>query len=69
MGLTFVVAPTAGTVLYGAWTPLPIIIGAAIMATVTLFVLLHPRLRCIPTPLEGDATNSDVPTQDAGHDR
>ena len=68
MGLTFVVAPTAGTVLYGAWTPLPIIIGAAIMAIVTLFVLLHPRFRRIPMPPEGDATNSDVPTQDAGHD-
>jgi len=39
------------------------------VAPITLFVLLHPRLRRIPTPLEGDATNSDVPTQDAGHDR
>ncbi|MGO3314405.1 MAG: MFS transporter [Brachybacterium tyrofermentans] len=69
MGLTFVVAPTAGTVLYGVWTSLPIIVGAAIMAIVSVFVLLHPRFRRIPTPPEGDATNSDVPTQDAGHER
>lgn len=65
MGLTFVIAPTAGTVLYGAWHPLPIIIGAAIMAIVTLFVLLHPRFRRIPTPSQGDATSPNLPTQDA----
>ena len=42
-GLTFVVAPTAGTALYGAGTSLPIIVGAIIMAIVTGFVFVHPR--------------------------
>jgi len=44
-GLTFVVAPTLSTALYGVWPPLPIIIGTAIMALVTAFVLAHPRFR------------------------
>lgn len=44
-GLTFVVAPTAGTILYALWAPLPIITGAAIMALVAAFVFIHPRLR------------------------
>ncbi|MFK0242446.1 MFS transporter [Microbacterium sp. NPDC090281] len=44
-GLTFVVAPTLGTALYGVWPALPIIIGAVIMGLVTLFVWLHPRFR------------------------
>lgn len=48
-GLTFVVAPTASTVLYGVWEPLPIIIGTAVMALVVCFVLLHPRFRPTPT--------------------
>lgn len=51
-GLTFVIAPTLGTALYGVWAPLPIILGAAIMALVTLFVWLHPRFRRLPV---GDA--------------
>ncbi|MDR2257499.1 MAG: MFS transporter [Arthrobacter sp.] len=42
-GLTFVIAPTAGTVLYGAWAQLPIIVGALIMVFVTIFVFVHPR--------------------------
>lgn len=44
-GLTFVVAPTAGTVLYGLWPPLPIVVGAAITTTVAGFVFAHPRFR------------------------
>lgn len=44
-GLTFVVAPTLGTTLYGVWPALPIIIGAVIMALVTVFVWAHPRFR------------------------
>lgn len=44
-GLTFVITPTASTVLYGLWPPLPIIVGAAVMAVVFLFTLLHPRFR------------------------
>ncbi|PRB10825.1 MFS transporter [Microbacterium sp. MYb62] len=44
-GLTFVVAPTLGTTLYGVWPTLPIIIGAAIMMLVTVFVWAHPRFR------------------------
>ncbi|SJM61073.1 MFS transporter [Gulosibacter sp. 10] len=44
-GLTFVVAPTASTALYGLWPPLPILVGAVLMGMVALFVLLHPRFR------------------------
>lgn len=44
-GLTFVVAPTASTALYGLWQPLPIVLGAAIMGLVVCFVLVHPRFR------------------------
>ncbi|MDQ0642025.1 MFS transporter [Microbacterium murale] len=44
-GLTFVIAPTAGTALYGLWAPLPVITAAAIMLIVTVFVLTHPRFR------------------------
>ncbi|MFT4167382.1 MAG: MFS transporter [Microlunatus sp.] len=44
-GLTFVVAPTAGTALYGLGVLLPIIAGAAIMAVVVVFVFGHPRFR------------------------
>ena len=44
-GLTFVVAPTASTALYSIWPPLPIIVGAAVMACVVILVLLHPRFR------------------------
>jgi len=44
-GLTFVIAPTLGTALYGVWPPLPIMLGAMVMAAVAAFVLLHPRFR------------------------
>ncbi len=44
-GLTFVIAPTLGTALYGVWMSLPIILGAAVMAVVAVFVLVHPRFR------------------------
>ncbi|MGL5927397.1 MAG: MFS transporter [Dermatophilaceae bacterium] len=44
-GMTFIIAPTASTLLYGMWAPLPIVIGTAIMALVFVFVLLHPRFR------------------------
>ncbi|ALJ19790.1 MFS transporter [Microbacterium sp. No. 7] len=49
-GLTFVVAPTLSTALYGVWAPLPIIIGGVIMAIVAVFVLAHPRFRRPPAP-------------------
>ncbi|BAU96587.1 major facilitator transporter [Corynebacterium suranareeae] len=42
-GLTFIIAPTASTLLYGTWQPLPIVVGTAIMALVALFVMIHPR--------------------------
>lgn len=44
-GLTFVVAPTVSTALYGVWEPLPVIVGAAVMAAVWVFVMVHPRFR------------------------
>lgn len=47
-GLTFVVAPTASTLLYGVAPFLPMAVAAVIMATVTLFVFAHPRFRHEP---------------------
>ena len=44
-GLTFVVAPTVSTALYGIWHPLPVILGTVIMAGVFGFVCVHPRFR------------------------
>lgn len=44
-GLTFVLAPTLATVLYGQWSLLPIILGTVVMGLVLMFVLLHPRFR------------------------
>ena len=57
-GLTFVVAPAASTALYGIWPPLPIIIGAAIMVLVSLFVLTHPRFRHL-APLQEETSTSE----------
>lgn len=51
-GLTFVISPTASTALYSIWAPLPIIVGAALMALVVLLVLLHPRFRDFTPHLE-----------------
>ncbi|OLM17832.1 MULTISPECIES: MFS transporter [unclassified Pseudonocardia] len=56
-GLTFVIAPTAGTGLYGIWPPLPVLVGAAVMAAVTAFVLLHPRFRRVPAVPAADVAN------------
>lgn len=44
-GLTFIIAPTASTLLYGAWAPLPIIIGATVMGLVALFTLTYHEFR------------------------
>lgn len=55
-GLTFVVAPTAGTALYGLSPSLPIIAGTVIMASVTVFVLVHPRFRRLSA--DSDRTSS-----------
>ena len=44
-GLTFVIAPTASTALYGVWAPLPVLVGSVVMAVVVTFVLTHPRFR------------------------
>lgn len=44
-GLTFVIAPTLGTALYGVWPLLPVILGTVVMAIVAAFVLMHPRFR------------------------
>jgi MFS family permease len=46
-GMTFVIAPVAGTTLYGVWPALPVIVGAGIMMIVAVFVLVHPRLRSV----------------------
>lgn len=47
-GLTFVIAPTAGTALYALWPPLPILVSTAVMLVVVGFVTLHPALRRRP---------------------
>lgn len=47
-GLTFVIAPAAGTALYGVASVLPLIAGAVMMALILLFVWLHPRFRRVP---------------------
>ncbi|MBO1902985.1 MFS transporter [Leucobacter weissii] len=67
-GLTFVVAPTASTALYGLWPPLPIIVGGAIMAAVAVFVLLHPRFRAVARPQaeRGDAAFDGTVESDEG---
>lgn len=44
-GLTFVIAPTASTALYGLWAPLPVLAGAVIMASIAAFVFVSPRFR------------------------
>lgn len=44
-GLTFVVAPTLSTALYGVWGPLPVLIGAALLAVVVAFTGAHPAFR------------------------
>lgn len=59
-GLTFVVAPTAGTALYGLWPPLPIIAGTAIMGIVAVFVLVHPRFRRLPAEPAGADPGADA---------
>lgn len=65
MGLTFVIAPTAGTVLYGVWAPLPVIVGAAVMAVVTGFVLSHRRFRRIPpAPAQQPSTGGSPADQE-----
>lgn len=46
-GLTFVIAPTAATALYGVSAALPVMIGAMIMLLVAVFVWLHPRFRAM----------------------
>ncbi|WP_017600980.1 MFS transporter [Nocardiopsis lucentensis] len=54
-GLTFVIAPTAGTALYGVWGPLPVIVGTVIMALVAVFVTAHPRFRRFAAATVGSA--------------
>ncbi|MGO1532405.1 MFS transporter [Micrococcaceae sp. AOP34-BR2-30] len=57
-GLTFVIAPTAGTALYSAWAPLPVIVAAIIMAAVTTFVLTHPRFTRPSRPNHPDESSA-----------
>lgn len=59
MGLTFVVAPTASTALYGAWPVLPVIVAAVIMGLVAAFLLLHPRFR-VASPVSEEQAREDV---------
>ncbi|WP_341728956.1 MFS transporter [Brooklawnia sp.] len=47
-GLTFVLAPTIGTVTYGIGHVLPVVIGAVVMGLVVCFVWMHPAVRQRP---------------------
>lgn len=44
-GLTFIIAPTAGTALYAAGATFPFIVGAGLTAIVIVHVFTHPQLR------------------------
>lgn len=44
-GLTYVMAPTLGTALYGVAPLAPILVSCALMAMVAVFVWTHPRLK------------------------
>lgn len=50
--LTFVVAPVAGTALYGLSPELPVLVAAVACALAALFVRLHPALRPSPTRVD-----------------
>lgn len=58
-GLTFVIAPTASTALYAVSPLLPVIVGAAILALVLGFVLIHTRFRALPA--EAPTTSGHEP--------
>lgn len=61
-GLTFVIAPTAGTALYAVWPLLPVIIGGTILLAVFVLVLVHRRFRTLPhTPAVDASQTSDAP--------
>lgn len=47
--LTFIIAPTLATALYGVWAPLPMLVAAGFMATVIVFLWTHPRFKRAPT--------------------
>ncbi|MCZ7418695.1 hypothetical protein O7605_04080 [Verrucosispora sp. WMMA2121] len=51
-GLTFVIAPIAGTALYEFGSAMPIVAGTVIMAAVVT-VFVHPHFRRIPPPASG----------------
>jgi MFS transporter, DHA1 family, tetracycline resistance protein len=55
--LTFVVAPVAGTALYGRSPELPVLVAAVACALAALFVRLHPALR--PSPARGDRPSGE----------
>ncbi|MCS3426464.1 MFS transporter [Leucobacter aridicollis] len=55
-GLTFVVAPTASTALYGIGASLPVIVGGVVMASVFIFMSLHPGLRGLARLQDNDRT-------------
>lgn len=47
-GLTFVIAPTAGTALYGVAPLAPVLVGGAIMALIAGYMFLAPTFRSRP---------------------
>ncbi|RRS01400.1 MFS transporter [Glycomyces terrestris] len=48
-GLTFVIAPTAGTALYAIAPALPVIVATAILVALAVFLSMHPRFRAEPS--------------------
>lgn len=65
--LTFVVAPTAATALYAVSPVAPLIVAAAVMAAVAVFLIVHPRFRGASAVVEGEvllaAEAADVPLE------
>lgn len=56
MGLTMVLAPTTGTLLYELGGSVPVIAGAVVTALVAVGASVSPRLREVSSPEEPEST-------------
>lgn len=56
MGLTMVLAPTTGTVLYELGGSVPVIAGAVVTGLVAVGATVSPRLRAATSPEEPETT-------------
>lgn len=60
-GLSFVIAPSAGTALYGVNPLVPILVGTVMSALVLMFVLVHPRFRLATQRSTNAGTRASTP--------